>query len=325
MKPSEKQLWRVLNASADTILDVELDYDSQPQPLQVVALDGVPLGSQDGIARGSSLAQTHVFLSPAGRAEFIVTGPSAAVKSAIFKTLSIDTGPGGDNDPERPLASVQVSSSATASARPLPEVSALPALPRFESLATAAPTVTRKIYFSEVSLDPFDADDSTIFFITVDGQQPRPFDPSNPPAIVTTEGAVEDWTIENRTTENHEFHIHQIHFLVMNNSGTDLTNGQYLDTIDVPYWSGTGPYPSVTLRHGFSRRLRGLRLPLPHPGARRWRDDGHHPREPRVGPGPLVLQLPIAMYNVCAPGAPPSVNVTGVASFAATCGTVTLN
>ena len=34
------------------------------------------------------------------------------------------------------------------------------------------------------------------FFITVDGQKPRPFDPNDPPAIITTQGAVEEWTIE---------------------------------------------------------------------------------------------------------------------------------
>jgi FtsP/CotA-like multicopper oxidase with cupredoxin domain len=251
MKPSEKQLWRLLNASADTILDVELDYDGNAQPLQVVALDGVPIGSQDGLTQGSSITQTHLLISPAGRAEFVVIGPSATVKNAILKTLSIDTGPEGDNDPERPLAAIQVSSTAAATARRLPGVSALPPVARFANLTTVAPTATRTLYFSEVSLDPFDADSSTIFFITVDGQAPRPFDPSNPPAIITTEGAVEDWTIENRTSEKHEFHIHQIHFLVMNNTGTALTNGQYLDTIDVPYWSGTGPYPSVTLRMDF--------------------------------------------------------------------------
>jgi FtsP/CotA-like multicopper oxidase with cupredoxin domain len=252
MKPSERRLWRVLNASADTILDLQLQFDGQPQPLEVVALDGVPIGSQDGATQGTSITQSHVPIPPAGRAEFIVTGPSAAVKNAVLATLAIDTGPVGDNDPARPLAAIQVNNdSGAAAARSLPKVFALPPLPRFANLAAAAPTTARKLYFSEISLDPFDIDGSTIFFITVDGQAPRPFDPGNPPAIITTEGAVEDWTIENRTMEKHEFHIHQIHFLVMNNTGTALSNGQYLDTIDVPYWSGTGPYPSVTLRMDF--------------------------------------------------------------------------
>jgi FtsP/CotA-like multicopper oxidase with cupredoxin domain len=113
------------------------------------------------------------------------------------------------------------------------------------------PTAKRTIYFSELSLDPSDPDAAVIFFITVDGQPPVAFDPNNPPAIVTTEGAVEDWTIENRADENHAFHIHQIHFLLMAQSGVAVTNPQYLDTVNIPYWTGTGPYPSVTVRMDF--------------------------------------------------------------------------
>ena len=113
------------------------------------------------------------------------------------------------------------------------------------------PTAHRKLYFSEVLSDPSDPNSPTNFFITVDGQTPVLFDPSNPPAIITTQGAVEDWTIENRALENHEFHMHQIHFLVLEQNGKSVDTGQYLDTVQVPYWSGTGPYPSVKVRMDF--------------------------------------------------------------------------
>ena len=132
----------------------------------------------------------------------------------MLSTLNVDTGPGGDNDPARPLATIQTSAGArTASATVVPKVSAPPPLPRFKKLTETVPTTQRKLYFSELSLDPGDPDASVIFFITVQGQTPRAFDPNNPPAITTQEGAVEDWTIENQSNENHEFHIHQIHFL----------------------------------------------------------------------------------------------------------------
>ena len=72
------------------------------------------------------------------------------------------------------------------------------------------------------------------------------FDPSNPPAITTTQGAVEDWTIENRAMENHEFHMHQIHFLQVDQNGRCGGQGQYLDTMQIPYWSGAGPYTPVS-------------------------------------------------------------------------------
>ena len=84
MKSGQKEFWRVANASADTILDLQLRYDGVPQPLQVVALDGVPTGSQDGTRRGKLVTENDILLPPAARAEFIVTGPSATVKQAIF-------------------------------------------------------------------------------------------------------------------------------------------------------------------------------------------------------------------------------------------------
>jgi Multicopper oxidase len=91
------------------------------------------------------------------------------------------------------------------------------------------------------------------FFITVDGATPEVFNPDNPPAITTTQGSVEDWTIQNRSPEVHEFHIHQIHFLLLAVNGVPVPRAQQQlhDMVQVPYWSGSGPYPSVTVRMDF--------------------------------------------------------------------------
>jgi FtsP/CotA-like multicopper oxidase with cupredoxin domain len=251
MKPLEKQFWRVLNASADTILDVQLKYDGVVQPLTVVALDGVPTGSQDGLRLGHAVVGKHILIPPAGRAEFIVTGPSLKVKSAVLSTLNIDTGPDGDNDPTRPLVAIKASANAPEPPVYMGHTSSLPPAERFAGLSEMVPTVHRKLYFSEVLSDPSDPNSPTNFFITVDGATPVLFDPSNPPAIVAHQGTVEDWTVENRALENHEFHIHQIHFLLLEKNGLSVDSEQYLDTVQVPYWSGTGPYPSVKLRMDF--------------------------------------------------------------------------
>jgi len=79
------------------------------------------------------------------------------------------------------------------------------------------------------------------------------FDPNKPSAIVTTQGAVEDWIIENRTFENHEFHQHQIHFLLEEVNGVPVPpeRQQFLDMVQVPYWSGEDHYPSVKVRMDF--------------------------------------------------------------------------
>ena len=250
MRRGEKQFWRVVNATADTILDLQVQYDGAPQPLQVIGLDGVPVGSQDGTGRGKSFTATDVLLAPAARAEFIVTAPGPSVKNATFLTLNIDTGPIGDNDPQRPIGVITASHDHAAPRR-VPAVSGPPNRQRFAGLADERPTATRKLYFSEVLSDPNNPLSPTNFFITVDGATPTLFSPTNPPAIVTTQGSVEDWTIENRAQENHEFHMHQIHFLVLEQNGVPVTNGQYLDMINLPYWTGTGPFPSVKVRMDF--------------------------------------------------------------------------
>jgi FtsP/CotA-like multicopper oxidase with cupredoxin domain len=167
MKPGRRELWRVANASADTIIDLQLQYDGAAQPLQVVALDGVPTGSQDGTMQGQLVTQTDILLAPAARAEFIVTGPSSKVKNATLLTLNVDTGPDGDNDPRRPLASI----ARTASPPPLPVIPSPwhPAYHQlFEDLAHAPLTAKRTLYFSEVLADPSNPASPTNFFITVD-------------------------------------------------------------------------------------------------------------------------------------------------------------
>jgi FtsP/CotA-like multicopper oxidase with cupredoxin domain len=260
MQAGKKEFWRVANTGADQILDLQLTYDGVAQPLTIVALDGVPVNTQDGSVPGTPFVQNHILIPPAGRAEFIVTGPSTSVKKAVLQTLNVDTGPEGDNDPTRPLATIQKVSFAPPLS--LTDSGAAPAAAtaagssfglRFAGLGSATPTATRKLYFSEQPVDPNDPNSDTEFFITVDGATPTLFDPNNPPAITTTQGSVEDWTIENRTGEHHEFHMHQIHFklLALNGVPVPASQQQYYDTYQVPFWTGSGPYPSIKVRMDF--------------------------------------------------------------------------
>ena len=39
------------------------------------------------------------------------------------------------------------------------------------------------------------------------------------PNIIAKQGTVEDWIIENRSNELHAFHIHQLHFLLLDYLG----------------------------------------------------------------------------------------------------------
>ena len=57
MRPSERQLWRVLNSSAITYLNLQVLLNGGPQMLGVVALDGVPI-NHNGMRRMASYGRT---------------------------------------------------------------------------------------------------------------------------------------------------------------------------------------------------------------------------------------------------------------------------
>ena len=89
------------------------------------------------------------------------------------------------------------------------------------------------------------------YFITEEGAEQKVFDMmSDKPEITVEQGSVEDWMIENRAREAHTFHIHQLHFQVIERDGRSM-EPIMMDTIDLPYWDGKGPYPSVRLRMDF--------------------------------------------------------------------------
>jgi FtsP/CotA-like multicopper oxidase with cupredoxin domain len=251
MKPEERQLWRVLNASAITYLNLEVLFNRKAQELGLVALDGVPL-NENGTLGDFVDWQTHLGVPPGARVEFIVKGPPSGTKGLLV-TRSVDTGPGGENDTNRTIATIMPSGDApeprskfAASPEPLPP-------PKMPWLGIVTPVRTRRLYFSEKVVDPANPNSGTAFFLTVDGQPPAPFDPhSSVPNIIAKQGTVEDWIIENRSNELHAFHIHQLHFMLLDYAGKPVNEPFLRDTVNVPYFNGkTLVYPSVRLRMDF--------------------------------------------------------------------------
>jgi len=255
MQEGSQEFWRVVNAGANTIMDVQVLYDGVPQPLQIAAFDGVPTGSKDGKHQGTLVTQTDIMLMPSARAEFIVAAPSSSVHKAQFVTLNIDGGPASDVNPARPFANIVLTSGpARLPKTPAPTAGAHKT--RFDDLANAKITAHRDLYFSEYfQAFGFHEKEAASFFITVDGQKETLFDPNNPPAITTTQGAVEEWRIENRTEELHGFHMHQIHFLItaINDVPIPKEQQQLYDVFEVPFWNGDAivPYPSITAKLDF--------------------------------------------------------------------------
>ena len=269
MKPEAKELWRVLNASAITYLDLQVLFDGKPQMVGVVALDGVPIREAGNEPR-EVVWRSHLLLPPAGRVEFIVKGPVAGANASLV-TRTVDTGPAGENDPTRPLATIVANPDAGATRSRLPTLPIPTAATKHMESSLASLGVSsaggknprwvgnfpavheRRLYFSEEPEDPANPNSPTKFYVTVEGQTAKQFDMKDvAPNIVVQQGDVEEWTIENRTQELHAFHIHQIHFQLLEWNGVPLEEPFLRDTINVPYWDGhSAEYPSVKLKMDF--------------------------------------------------------------------------
>jgi FtsP/CotA-like multicopper oxidase with cupredoxin domain len=251
LKPQEKQLWRVLNAASVTYLHLALLYDKQPQMFGIVAIDGVPI-NRGSPSAASVKSVDHIAVPPGSRVEFIVEGPPVGVQG-LFVTRTVNTGQDGENDPNRALASVLADPSAREPQSRLPASSGTLPAPALAWIGDVSPVRERKLYFSERRADPQNPNSQIQFFITVDGQEPSVFDPySATPNIVVKQGDVEDWIIENRSLELHDFHIHQLHFQLREWYGYAVDEPFLRDTVSVPFFDNhMQKYPSVRLRMDF--------------------------------------------------------------------------
>jgi FtsP/CotA-like multicopper oxidase with cupredoxin domain len=250
VKPSRREFWRVVNASADTTFDLQLLYwpnaDSQTvQSVKVVAVDGIPVGSEFRAQERKSL-----LLPPGARVEFIMTTPPAGLFAAQFLTRRYDNGPAGDRDSYRVIANLKVYSDAPDAPGKVPEAKA----PErgFTGLTGLKPALERKLYFSEKTTDPAHRKTSTSYFLTAGGAEPKAFDMNaKTPNLIAEQGTIEDWVVENRANEAHVFHIHQLHFQLLERDGKPVSETALRDTIELPFWDGKSAYPSVKLRMNF--------------------------------------------------------------------------
>jgi FtsP/CotA-like multicopper oxidase with cupredoxin domain len=102
MKPAGRELWRVVNAASITYLNLQLLVGGKPQMFGVVAVDGAPVNVTGG---NYIIWQNHLGVPPGGRMEFVVKAPPPG-EAATLITRSVNTGPGGENDPTRVIAKV---------------------------------------------------------------------------------------------------------------------------------------------------------------------------------------------------------------------------
>ena len=172
MRPGEHQLWRVLNASAITYLNLAVLFNRVPQPLELVAMDGVPMSHGD--PRVNRDPQTHLGVPPGARVEFIVTGPAEG-QSGLLVTRPSTQAPAAKTIPTGCWPRLSLRRLRPSLAR-LCELAAASAPPTEEWLGDVAPVRVRRLYFSEKLAVPDDPTSAVEFYLTVDGQEPKMFD-----------------------------------------------------------------------------------------------------------------------------------------------------
>ena len=213
INPGERQFWRIVNASADQYLDLQLDK----QKLEIIALDGMPLAYHD--REHPKRVVDHALIPPAGRLEAIATGPDAGAHASL-RTLCVDTGSAGDPNPAMVLADLRAGAS-------------VPPEPGRSNRKLAPPE------YKSVDLQAFESSqpDFTVGF-TEDNNgfyiNGKKYEPNAAPMTHARAGTYQHWRILNSSAELHPMHIHQVHFLVFAEDGKRLENPVWLDTVNVP-------------------------------------------------------------------------------------------
>jgi FtsP/CotA-like multicopper oxidase with cupredoxin domain len=222
--PNERQFWRIVNASADRYLDLQLGG----QTFEIVALDGMPLTYHE--PKAPARTSNHLLVAPAGRLEAIVTGPPAGTHTAL-RTLCVDSGSAGDPNPEMVLADVVQANSDQPSSR--------------QQSSNAEPddvhaTDHRLPLYKPIDVEPLKKTppDFTVIFTEdkngfyING---RKFALDASPMTTARVGTYQHWRILNQSAELHPFHIHQVHFFAYAENGVPLAHPAWLDTVNVPY------------------------------------------------------------------------------------------
>ena len=211
--PGERQFWRLVNASADRYLDLQLEG----QTFEIVAMDGSPIAQHFPHHRTRSA--DHVLLPPAGRLEAIVTGPAAGAPRRLLSRC-VDTGPDGDPNPAMVLADIVP----RPASKSTPKVLANTRKPDLKTLDLAAEEKAPPRFVVTFT------ENKKGFYIN--GEK---FAPDAAPMVRAKIGTLQHWRIVNASSELHPMHIHQVHFLAYAENDKPIADPLWLDTVNVPY------------------------------------------------------------------------------------------
>ncbi|MBO1414214.1 multicopper oxidase family protein [Streptomyces sp. FH025] len=237
LRPGEVQRWRLVAATAFTLLPLRITGDGQDLTFHQIA--------QDGITFPAPVDTGTVRLAPGNRADVLVRGGGAGTYELRADGVS------------EPLMTVEVTGPPVEPPMGLP--AALPqGRPFLDVKDIANPGADREVLF-HIDGDAFPGAFPNAFRML--GSNPTPaqdpddlardpayglFDPDYVNHTLVL-GTVERWTIrtdEDNRAFNHPFHLHTNHVLVTHRNGEPLDPPVWQDTVDL---AGGNPGDSATL------------------------------------------------------------------------------
>ena len=215
INPGQSQRWRILNATNARYLRLALTGHT----MTLIGTDG-------GLLRSAVPGLDEILLAPAERVEVIVTASLSSQASGTLQALPYDRGSMGmmgSASTTVPLLTLAYSSASTAAI-------ALPSA--LNSIADlGAPTTTKRLVFS--SGMGMGGMGSGMMRFLIDG---KTFDPQRID-LTSRVNEVEQWTIENRSSMDHPFHLHGTRFQVVSRTRSGVTTSEpflaWRDTVNV--------------------------------------------------------------------------------------------
>ena len=290
-----------LNASSVTYLNVAAVYQARaqfrPQRIGVVAIDGVPMKGNGSPGGHATEWRDSIVVSPGARVEFIMVGPPAGVP-AMLVTKMVNTGPGGENDPNRPLISIAATPDAASTRSTLPAASG--PLPAASCLGSGT---SRRCAYAQVILlggHPGSQDPAPEkFYLTVDGPDARHFRLRHPRHRISSSGKATWRTGSSRIAPPSCMPSISTRSISRWSSGSAWpVNEPYLrDTVNIPFYhlrAAKLSRPCDCAWISAIQHRRNVRLSLSPSGPRGWRHDGTHPRR---AARPVRLERIITLFT----------------------------
>lgn len=229
LRSGETQLWRIGNIGSDLFYDVALEGHL----MTVIAEDGSPVWRVH--------KANHLVLPPGKRYDVLVTG--ARPGSYAFKTKRYDEG--FSYGPRLDLAHVTVTGPASSARVELPQ-----------RLDTPSPPISKRPVWRNRKF-VFSFGTGSTFRALINGEQFTPGKNNVVPIL----GTVEQWTLINRSTEDHPFHIHVNDFQVMSVNGKPFHANGLQDVVVIPKNGGRvvirNPFDDFTGHYVFHCHILG--------------------------------------------------------------------